>query len=342
MSMDTQNPAPSVPKTEDFHILALSGGGYRGLYTSIIMANLEESIGEPIGRRFDLICGTSVGGIIALAIGLEIPMSRVRDMFLEQGADIFQGRKSLLKGLKQLVWAKHSQKNLRKALDHLFGDAILGDCVHPVLIPSMNYSKGEPQVLKTPHHKTFERDWKWSVADVALATSAAPTFLPMARIKEHGIFVDGGIYANAPGLLGLDEAHHFLNVPEESIRLLSIGTMSSKLTARGNAFLHRGVFQWGVKLISLIFAAQESITNYMLQHRLRDHYYQIDENPSKEQDADLSMDIASKAAINTLSYRASASYQKAIGDPAFAVFRNHKAANPMFYHGPNARGTTDE
>lgn len=340
--MDTQNSTPSSPKTDDFHILALSGGGYRGLYTSIILANLEVSIGEPLGRRFDLISGTSVGGIIALAIGLEIPMSRVRDMFLEQGANIFQGRRNPLKWLKQFVWAKHSQKGLRKALEDLFGDAILGDCIHPVLIPTVNYSKGEPQVLKTPHHPRFERDWEWPVVDVALATSAAPVFLPMTRIKQHGIFVDGGLYANAPGLMGVDEARHFLSVPENAIRLLSVGTMSSKLTARGNSFLSRGVGQWNVKLINLMIASQESITNYMLQHRLGDRYYQIDETPSKEQDADLSLDVASEAAKSTLSYRADASYQKAIGDPAFAVFRNYKAANPMFYHGPNARGTTDE
>lgn len=84
------------PKSRRFQILALSGGGYRGLYTAKILADLETEIGGvPISRRFDLITGTSIGGILALALAMEIPAQRMVDFFVEHGAAIFKRRRSL-------------------------------------------------------------------------------------------------------------------------------------------------------------------------------------------------------------------------------------------------------
>src|SRR6185437_1286430 len=72
-----------------FHALALTGGGYRGLFTARALQVIEEHIQQPIGSRFDLICGTSIGGIIALAVAFEVPMNRVVKLFEEEGEHIF-------------------------------------------------------------------------------------------------------------------------------------------------------------------------------------------------------------------------------------------------------------
>src|SRR5512141_400111 len=79
----------AVSVRKPFRILSLAGGGYLGMYTACVLAELEERAGEPLARRFDLIAGTSVGGILAIALGFEMPMQTVKDLFLEQGTKIF-------------------------------------------------------------------------------------------------------------------------------------------------------------------------------------------------------------------------------------------------------------
>ena len=86
----TAEPAIPIPRKEkEFRILALSGGGYLGVYTAALLADLEDRVGEPLGRRFDLIAGTSAGGILAVGLGYELPMRQMLALFLERGSQIF-------------------------------------------------------------------------------------------------------------------------------------------------------------------------------------------------------------------------------------------------------------
>src|SRR5512137_1601358 len=121
-----------------FQILALSGGGYRGLYSARIIADVEREIDAPIASRFDLIAGTSIGGILALALALEVPAQRIVDLFVKHGEAIFKRRWSLC----GLVRAPYSPEPLMNLLmdQALFGEHLLGACKHPVVIPSLSYS----------------------------------------------------------------------------------------------------------------------------------------------------------------------------------------------------------
>ena len=167
----------AVPKP--FQVLALSGGGFRGLYTAKVIADVERDIGAPIASRFDLITGTSIGGILALALALEIPAQNIVDLFVGHGEEIFKKRWSLL----GMVRAPYSPAPLSGLLSDskLFGDRLLGACKHPVIIPSLNYSTGEPVVFKTPHHTDFKRDHTHRIVDVALATSCLLYTSPSPR-----------------------------------------------------------------------------------------------------------------------------------------------------------------
>src|SRR5690606_28226561 len=113
-----------------------------------------------------------------------------------------------------------------------------------VLIPTINYSTGLPDIFKTPHHETLMRDHVHSLVDVALATSAAPAFFPRHHFNDSQ-YVDGGLYANNPGLLALHEAEHFLNIPIDNIHALSIGTMSSRYTVDPTQIRNGGLLDWG-------------------------------------------------------------------------------------------------
>lgn len=319
-----------------FHVLALSGGGYRGLYTAAILRQLEEVLGRSIAAHFDLICGTSAGGMLALGLAAEIPAATLQAMFEEHGGRIFGSRNLRRRLTGFFTMAKHSNEGLTEVLRETFGDMTIGQLKHRVLIPSVNYSTGRGQFFKTPHHPTFELDQRMAVVDVALATSAAPVYFPIVR-NSRGAFVDGGLVGNAPGLFGLHEVRTFLSPDARAkVRVLSIGTMTNGATMPGGSNLDRGFFQWKESLFNLVISAQESSVDYMLRQMLQDDYVSLDERPTPEQSNDVKdLDKVTIAATNTLKDRANHTFQRAIGDPKFQVFRTHYAKAASFYHGPN-------
>jgi patatin-like phospholipase/acyl hydrolase len=171
-----------------FQILSLSGGGYLGLYTIAVLEKLEEQTERPVASHFDLIAGTSIGGILALALAAEIPAKQIRIAFENNGAKIFSSRAApktkfgeFFDFFRSIRSSKYDSGPLRDTITEILGkDTLLGDLRHPVIVPSVNLTKGKPQVFKTDHHPDFRIDHSRSAIDVALATSAAPTYFPIA------------------------------------------------------------------------------------------------------------------------------------------------------------------
>jgi uncharacterized protein len=330
----------AVPKP--FQILSLSGGGFRGLYTAKVIADVEREIAAPFGSRFDLITGTSIGGILALALALEIPAQNIVDLFLDHGEEIFRKRWSL----RGLIRAPYSSAPLMGLLSgsKLFGDRLLGACKHPVIIPSLNYSTGEPVVFKTPHHADFKRDHTHSIVDIALATSAAPAYFPR-HCFNNSQYVDGGLYANAPGALGLHEAHKFFNQDLQNVRVLAVGTMSSRFTVDPRQNRDGGVRDWGGwspikmsrRLFGLSISAQEVLTDLMLRHRLGNRYVHVDDELHDERARAVALDIADQNAREVLLGAATQRSKACISKPEFRAFLEHSPSKPVFYYGENAR-----
>lgn len=172
-------------------VLALSGGGFRGLYTVRVLRQLEERIGKPLSEHFDLITGTSIGGIIALGIAAGIPLKTIEDTFIEKGKSIFPHpvKHPLTRELpwpfrwiisffftvRAIFKPIHKVDGLKSALIDLFGDLEMKDLDKAyVAVTSANLSTGSPKMFKTPHHQEIYLDKELKVVDVALATSAAP------------------------------------------------------------------------------------------------------------------------------------------------------------------------
>src|SRR6185437_12429080 len=112
-----------------FQILSLSGGGFLGLFTISVIAALEERIKAPIASRFDLIAGTSVGGIIALGLAKEVPAKTIKEVFEKEGEKIFPARarpkgkmSKLLELRRSLFSAKYEAESLRRAVTSLVGE----------------------------------------------------------------------------------------------------------------------------------------------------------------------------------------------------------------------------
>lgn len=188
-----------------FQILSLSGGGYLGLYTICVLADLEDRIGAPLGSRFDLIAGTSVGGIIAIGIANEVPAARIKAAFETNGTRIVSDRRApgtpigkVADVLRSLSSPKYAPSPLRATIVDIIGaDTRIGELKHPCIIPTVCLTKGGPQIFKTDHHPDFSRDHRLRAVDVALATSAAPAYFPIAVIDDS-LYADGGLYANPP------------------------------------------------------------------------------------------------------------------------------------------------
>lgn len=319
-----------------FHVLALSGGGYRGLYTATVLSELERAMGRPVASRFDLICGTSAGALLALGLANGIPAAELKALFETQGRRIFGQRGWARRLFGFWLMAKHSSNGLRDVLTERFGDTTIGDLKHRVLVPAVNYSTGRGQFFKTPHHESFEFDHRMTLVDVAIATAAAPVYFPLSR-NERGVFVDGGLVGNAPGLFGVHEVRTFLAPKQDAqVRVLAIGTMTVGATVRGDSALDQGFGMWRGRLFDLVISAQESSVDYMLQQSLGENYYPIDDKVTPDQSRDVrALDCVSVGSTNTLKDRGVHAAQRALGDPRFRPFREHLASAPTFFHGPN-------
>lgn len=207
-----------------FRILSIDGGGIKGVFPAAFLAAIEEKLPHPIARYFDLIAGTSTGGIIALGLGFGLTAKQLLDFYVKRGPAIFPKERRRLWRRWTLNWidSKYQSTALRCALNDVFGEAALGEVNARVLIPSMNAS-GYIHVYKTPYHPKLEMDHKVNIVDVALATSAAPTYLP-PHVSPEGIpFLDGGLWANNPTGMAVVDALSMLNATRDNIEVLSLG-----------------------------------------------------------------------------------------------------------------------
>ena len=194
-----------------FKILCIDGGGIKGLFSAQVLAEFEEAFGTLTSEHFDLVCGTSTGGIIALGVVGGIPMKDVVQFYMDYGPQIFAQQWKVSKlgewlfKLKQaLVKSKYSDKALRNALEKVFGAKKIGESQNLLCIPAFNITNSAPRIFKKDYGHLNQDDNKTFV-EVALATTAAPTYFPIQEIDSVQ-YVDGGLYANNPVLVGLTEA----------------------------------------------------------------------------------------------------------------------------------------
>lgn len=186
-----------------FKILTIDGGGLKGLYSAQVLAKMEQRFGCSLSNKFDLICGTSTGAILALAVALKVPMEDAVKFYTEKGPRIFREKRKRLLGygkyltLKQLcISAKYNSTILEKALTEVFGSRKMKDCQNMVCIPALNINNASCCIFKKDYG-TNGRDNEKRCVDVALASVAAPTYFPVKEIDDQQ-YADGSLYANNP------------------------------------------------------------------------------------------------------------------------------------------------
>lgn len=188
-ALNTRRVALPWPEDRVFRILSIDGGGIRGVFSSSFLACLEERylLGQPIRDYFDLIAGTSTGGIIALGLANGLGAGRIRDLYVERGCEIFPPAPDGItgsvargmRGLRQLFTYRYERDALSSMLDEVFGDRLLGESKARLCVPSVEGVHGETYIFKTPHHPDFTKDALEPLAKVAASTAAAPTFFAL-------------------------------------------------------------------------------------------------------------------------------------------------------------------
>ena len=286
----------------EFKILCIDGGGIRGIIPATFLSFLESEAQRRHGKAchlyefFDLICGTSTGGIIAIGLALGMSAKDILELYVDKANIIFE--KSYLFNKRNYLKAIFCNKslyntnNLKKLLENSFNNKTLRendinnrendvtriyDCKTRLCIPTYNLDEGNIHVFTTDHHEKYHRDYNIPVVDLALSTAAAPVYFYPHSFKYNDINsnlqnsyvnnIDGGVLANNPALIGLIEAHFCLDIPLENIKLLSLGT-GSFTKKDGNQKSNKGIRYWlnpiGLRIYEVMASAQSiNIDNSM-------------------------------------------------------------------------------
>lgn len=215
-------------------ILCLDGGGIMGTQPAAFLASLEEGLDRPVGEYFDLIAGTSTGGILAIGLGLGLSAKELLQLYVERGPHIFgaegDGMQAFLRGagrwFRHWVAPKHDSEILRGELEAILSKKSLGDAQTRLLIPAWDPTHRSVYIFKTAHHPRLKTDHKRLAVDVAMATAAAPTYFKRHTTAEHVGLYDGGVWSNNPIALAVVEAISMLSWPASSLRILSLGCVN--------------------------------------------------------------------------------------------------------------------
>lgn len=260
-----------------YRILSIDGGGVRGLLAAILLEELDKRDGG-WRKQIDLIAGTSTGGIIALGLAKGLDPSRLRELYYENSPDIFATWWYDLREPWPVLRARYSNKELRRALTEVLGKTRLKNLEKKVVIASFDLECQEKGAWKPKFFHNFsgdDTDGNERAVDVALYTSAAPTYFPSA-----GGYIDGGVVANNPSMVALaqtqDERCEIGHRPElNDIALLSIGTGVLPRRIRGTEN-DWGYTRWAPQLLRVMFDGLSGVPDYQCRQILGSNYHRLD------------------------------------------------------------------
>jgi len=221
-------------------ILSIDGGGIRGTFPAAFLASLEDDLDEPIGRYFDLIAGTSTGGIIAIGLALGFRASEILDLYEKQGPAIFSQSADgfagwlarRMRATKRCVWGpKYDASGLKAALSSILEERRIGEAQTRLMVPAWHATAQQVYIYKTAHHERLRTDYKDLALDAAMATAAAPTYFREYLTGRDVGLVDGGIWANNPTGIAVAEGIGLGWSPGE-IKVLSLGCLEEVTTMR--------------------------------------------------------------------------------------------------------------
>jgi patatin-like phospholipase/acyl hydrolase len=280
-------------------VLSIDGGGIRGIVPATVLAALEERTGRPVCDLFDLIGGTSTGGILALALtrpGSSSPpaphwsAAQIVALYREEGPRIFS--RSLGKritSVEGLLDERYANGPLREVLERYLGETTVDQALTDVFVTAYDLEARKPKFFKS-----WREDAGVAMAVAAEATAAAPTYFEPVAVGDAAL-IDGGVFAGNPAMCAYAEAVRLS--PDARITVVSLGTGSQTrpiplAQARG-----WGVLEWARPIIDVVFDGSSDAVDYQLEHVLGERYVRLQ---TRLDGADDAMDDASAANLTAL------------------------------------------
>ena len=253
-------------------ILSIDGGGIRGLIPARVLEEIERRCGKPAAELFDVIAGTSTGGILALGLSCPQPQYSAADlarMYVEQGEEIFPQR---IINVRQIVEEKYSADGLERALRSTLGDAPLSQARTRVLVTAYDIEARNPVFFRSEQAKQSGVDYP--MRDVARATSAAPTYFEPAQVGDPPMaLVDGGVFANNPGMC----AYVDRDTPGDlgDVTMVSLGTGQLTRPIPYEKAKDWGLLGWAPRVLDVVFDGVSDTVDHQLQTLLGADYVRL-------------------------------------------------------------------
>lgn len=307
-----------------FRILSIDGGGVRGYLAASILANIEAYLNglsgdaQPLGKRFDLIAGTSAGGLIAMGLALGRSAAEVRDLFVTSMPAIF-GTQNRRSRLGQIKYPRYGSAPVEAALKEFFQGATLETLSVDACITSVSLIDAKPRLHKTDYLSRNTGRLSESLVDIGLATTAAPTYFQAHSSKFSANLIDGGLAANNPSMIALVDAMQFErkskrgeprptlgpNAAGDGILMISVGTgQPGPLPYNHEKLVTGGWVDWILPVIEVVQLSQAQLVHHQTKFLLGESYLRIDpvlNVPVKLDDADHFLELRNKADIDAAS-----------------------------------------
>ncbi len=262
-------------------ILSIDGGGIRGLIPALVLAELERQTGRAIADCFDLIAGTSTGGILALGLAKPGPDGRpqhraqdLADLYLLEGGRIFhEGAFQHLTNPMGIRAARYPATGLEGVLRDCFGETRLKEALVELLIPAYDLEKRDPFFYRS-RRAAMDPRYDVPMRVAARATSAAPTYFEPVQVQwpgERDVLVDGGVFAINPAMCAYAEGCQRLREagdPDGGILLVSLGTGCYTRAYRYEEARTWGAAGWARPLLDVIFDGVGDTVDYQLRQIL--------------------------------------------------------------------------
>ena len=255
-------------------VLSIDGGGIRGIIPALVLAEIERRSQKRVFELFDLIAGTSTGGILACALCAPdpLPAEQLVGLYEEEGPHIFDRSVwQRIRSAEGLLDEKYSADALDRALERFLSDKRLADTKPDLLVPAYNMGEPGPYFFKSRKAREEGEDFPLSV--VARATSAAPTYFEPSQLNDQAL-VDGGVFATNPAMCAFAEVMRLQ--PTADIVLLSLGTGQRTRQRTFADVKNWGLVEWARPILDVVFDGVSDAVNYQLQHVLEeDHYWRL-------------------------------------------------------------------
>lgn len=267
-------------KKNKIRVLSIDGGGIRGIIPATLLAEIERRTNKPVSALFDLLAGTSTGGILVLGLakpknGNESPAYCAQELveFYERlGPKIFSRpiAHRLMSG-DGLLRSRYADGPIEAVLAEFFGETRLKEAVAPVFVPSYELGRRTPFFFRSMM-AARNPDYDYPMHIVARSTSAAPTYFPPEAIpitgtNEQYVLIDGGVFANNPAACALVEAK--VQFPAAAdFTVVSLGTGAAPEKPLMTNACDWGVARWARPILDTVLDGVSSTVDYQLAQLL--------------------------------------------------------------------------